>query len=91
MFVVCNYYPAGNVLGPSGAGENRFFVSNVLSERDGGSNGFDEQAATEGVRTDVPVPNASDDSGNAEGVAITLRGGIWKSVVLAAALTWCLA
>lgn len=90
VLVVCNYYPAGNVLGPSGSGENRFFVQNVLPERSGQADGFDEQAAIQGVRTDVADPNAQDtgDDNNDEAAAVSVRAGAWKALALAALLGW---
>jgi hypothetical protein len=92
VFVVCNYYPAGNVLGPSGSDENMFFVQNVLPERSGGANGFNEQNAIQGVRTDVPNPNGQDNgsgsSGQDQDDAVSVRGGAWKALVLAVALGW---
>jgi hypothetical protein len=68
VIVVCDYYPAGNVLwgsgGSGGDGEDRLFVQNVLPEREGGAEGFDEEAASEGVRTDVPVPAGEGGTGD---------------------------
>jgi hypothetical protein len=95
VFVVCNYYPAGNVLGPSGSDQNQFFVQNVLPERSGGADGFDEQDAIEGVRTDVPNPDgdsgSSGSSGNNdEDAAVSVRAGAWKALVMAMALGWAM-
>ncbi|ETN38907.1 uncharacterized protein HMPREF1541_06949 [Cyphellophora europaea CBS 101466] len=93
VLVVCNYWPAGNVLGPSGSGEDRFFVDNVLPERDGEGEGFNEQDAIRGVRTDVPDPNAQGNNGDNgdEDAAASLKGGVWKVLALTTAvLGWAL-
>lgn len=89
VLMVCNYYPAGNIVGPSGSGEYRFFVQDVLPERSQQGQGFDEQDAIQGVRTDVPDPNAQNDD-NDEGAAISLQQGAWKALILAIALGWAL-
>jgi hypothetical protein len=88
VIVVCNYFPAGNVLW-GGSDPERLFVQNVLPEREGGSDGFDETAAIEGVRTDVPVPEgeggSGDENGGAEegGAGTPFRGTkSWRGAVV---------
>lgn len=76
VLVVCDYWPAGNVMSAGGNGKE-LFVKNVLAERKGGDEGFDERAATEGVRTDVGEEEA-------ESVASAMRrAGGWTTVLLA--------
>lgn len=88
VLVVCNYYPAGNILGPSGNGEDRYFVENVLPERSQRAQGFNEQDAIDGDRTDVPNPSGG--SNNDEDAAVSVRQGAWKALVLAMVLGWAL-
>ena len=68
--MVCNYYPAGNVLGPKGQ-ENEFFVQNVVPERDEGAQGYNETAGALGVGG--PSQTAPPSSATSEGAAAVVR------------------
>ena len=48
VLLVCNYFPAGNVMA-AGEDENLFFKQNVVAEKEGGGEGFDAQEAGRGV------------------------------------------
>jgi hypothetical protein len=51
IFLVCNYYPAGNIMAPSDDGndEYMFFKQNVVPERAEGAQGFNADEAGRGV------------------------------------------
>ena len=50
VLVVCNYFPAGNVMASDDSGdEYMFFKQNVVQERRGGREGFDADEAGRGI------------------------------------------
>lgn len=50
ILLVCNYYPAGNMMASDDSGnEYMFFKQNVVSERQGGVDGFDAEDAGKGI------------------------------------------
>lgn len=67
IFLVCEYWPAGNVVGQN----NYFFKKNVASQRKGGDEGFSELDATRGVTGGVPTStSASSPSSTVESLGI---------------------
>jgi len=51
IYLVCEYWPAGNIVGD----DNLWFKQNVLPERSGGDDGFNELAATRGATGGTPT------------------------------------
>lgn len=60
VYVVCEYWPAGNVVGE----DNIFFIDNVAPERNGGDNGFSELQATQGASGGTPTSTGGSSSTN---------------------------
>ncbi|KAJ9628111.1 uncharacterized protein PV06_05988 [Exophiala oligosperma] len=50
VFLVCEYWPAGNIVGDN----NLYFKQNVAAERSGGDDGYNEEAATQGATGGTP-------------------------------------
>ena len=75
VLFVCDYWPAGNVLGGEGVngGEKGFFVENVLPERKGGDQGWEDVMgdAIRGIRNETGQGGGQGDQGNA---ATKMRG-----------------
>ena len=68
VLLVCNYFPAGNVLGPKGS-EEQFFLQNVATERSGGANGYVEEEGASGVGGPSRTGSA-----NGAGATVTVSG-----------------
>ncbi|KPI45948.1 Protein PRY2 [Cyphellophora attinorum] len=92
VIVVCDYYPAGNVLMNGGAdGGKALFVSNVLPERSGGAEGWQavEADAIKGVRNETgDASGGGDEQGNnavsrRTGLGIVMVGAFVVSAVAA--------
>ena len=85
VLLVCNYWPAGNVLGPDDApngGKNEFFVLDVKTERSGGADGFDAQGASEGKGGPSRTANAGSSATAGGGGSVSSSGaaGTGRSV-----------
>ncbi len=59
IYVVCEYWPAGNVVGDN----NFYFEQNVVGERSGGGSGFNELEATQGVTGGTPTSTGGSNGG----------------------------
>ncbi|OAP62480.1 hypothetical protein AYL99_04685 [Fonsecaea erecta] len=55
IYLVCEYWPAGNVVGD----DNFFFITNVDAERSSGDSGFDELSATMGATGGTPTATST--------------------------------
>lgn len=79
-FVVCEYWPSGNVIGTGRVGKDVFFGHNVQAQVHIGSDGFDYEAAIAGVN-DTGAGSGTSSHGVSMNVQMGI-GGIFMLGVL---------